>query len=151
MRWLKLSAAAGEGGRRWMRLDDGAARLVLAAGVAAGFAAAYNAPIAATLFVLEVVTGVVVLEAAVPVLVAAVIATVVTHELVGGAPLYGAHTFATPPPVELLAFAALGVLAAPVGVGFLRLLSRIERSWRALPMPVRPAVGGALCGGVLCF
>jgi CIC family chloride channel protein len=148
---IQFGAAAGEGARRWMHLDDAGARLVLAAGVGAGFASAYNAPIAATLFVLEVVTGVVVLEAAVPVLVAAVIATVVTREVVGGGPLYGPHAFATPGPVELLAFAALGVLAAPVGVGFLRVLSRVERYWRTLPMPVRPALGGAACGIVLCF
>src|SRR5262249_29441760 len=63
---IQFGAAAGEGARRWLHLDDAQARLVLAAGVAAGFASAYNAPIAATLFVLEVVTGVVVLEAAVP-------------------------------------------------------------------------------------
>ncbi|MEO8554435.1 MAG: chloride channel protein, partial [Kofleriaceae bacterium] len=58
---IQFGAAAGEGARRWLRLDDALAPLVLAAGVAAGFAGAYNAPIAATLFVLEVVTGVVVL------------------------------------------------------------------------------------------
>ncbi|MFT3694260.1 MAG: chloride channel protein [Kofleriaceae bacterium] len=147
---IQFGAAAGEGARRWMRLDDSQASMILAAGVAAGFAAAYNAPIAATLFVLEVVTGVVVLEAAVPVMVAAVIATVVVHIFVGGAPIYTTRTFTFVDPVELIAYALLGIACAPLGVFFLRLLSRIEPWWKLVPLPARPAIGGALCGVFLC-
>jgi len=146
---IQFGAAAGEGARRWLRLDDAAARLVLAAGVAAGFASAYNAPIAATLFVLEVVTGVVALEAMVPVLIASVIATMATRFAMGSEPLYGLRAF-TWQPLELFAFAGLGLVAAPVGVAFLRLLGYVEIFWRKLPMPIRPAIGGAVCGVFLC-
>ena len=145
---IQFGAAAGEAARRGFRLDDATARLVLAAGVAAGFASAYNAPIAAVLFVVEIVTGVLVLEAAVPMLLATVIATVVTRFAMGDAPIYGRHDFGAPP-IELLAFAGLGLVAAPVGVLFLRLLGRVETWWRVLPLPLRPAAGGALCGIVL--
>ena len=147
---IQFGAAAGEGARRWLGLDDAHAPLVLAAGVAAGFAAAYNAPIAATLFVLEIVTGVIVLEAAIPVMVAAVIATVVIHVTVGSAPIYTTRTFALVDPYELVGFAALGILCAPLGVGFLRWLSLTERWWSKLPLPARPAIGGALCGVIMC-
>ena len=147
---IQFGAAAGEGARRWLRLDDAAARYVLAAGVAAGFASAYNAPIAATLFVLEVVTGVVALEAMVPVIAAAALATVALRAWTGAAPLYGVHAIATPAPAELVAFALLGLVCAPLGVGFLRLIARAERWWRAVPQPWRPAAGGAVCGAFLC-
>jgi CIC family chloride channel protein len=93
---------------------------------------------------------VIVLEAAIPVMLAAVIATVVVHVVIGAAPIYTTRTFAFVDPVELFAYAALGAVCAPVGVGFLRLLSRTETWWRKLPMPMRPAVGGALCGVFLC-
>jgi chloride channel protein, CIC family len=146
---IQFGAAAGESARRALRLDDAQARLVLAAGVAAGFASAYNAPIAATLFVVEVVTGVVALEATVPVLIAAVLATVLVRLVTGPAPLYGFRGIAAPDPIELVAFAGLGLIAAPLGVGFLRLLSRAEKLWRHLPQPWRPAAGGALCGACL--
>ncbi len=147
---IQMGAASGEAARRVLKLDDASARVVLAAGVAAGFAAAYNAPIAAVLFVVEIVTGVLVLEAMVPVLIASVIATIVLHAYSGAAPLYGIRKFDTLGPVELVAFAALGLAVAPLGVGFLRLLGLAERGWRTLPLPWRPALGAAACGAILC-
>ena len=146
---IQFGAAAGEGARRAFALDNVTARIVLAAGVAAGFASAYNAPVAAVLFVVEIVTGVVVLEAIVPMLIAVVIATIATRYVVGGTPLYGVRSFGFGSPVELVAFAGLGLVAAPVGVGFLRLLGLVDRLWRKLPMPWRPALGGLACGAIL--
>jgi CIC family chloride channel protein len=147
---IQFGAAAGEGARRALGLDNITARIVLACGVAAGFASAYNAPIAAVLFVVEIVTGVVVLEAIVPMVVAVVIATIATRYVVGGAPLYGVRSFGFGAPVELFAFAVLGLVAAPAGVGFLRLLALVARGWQKLPMPWRPALGGLAGGAVLC-
>lgn len=146
---IQFGAAAGEGARRAFKLTDASAQVVLAAGVAAGFASAYNAPMAASLFVIEVVTGVVVLEAAVPILLASVIATVITQYAVGGAPLYGLRDFGRIAPIELLAFAALGLAAAPLAVMFLRMLALVERGWRRLPVPARSAAGGLVCGALL--
>lgn len=148
---IQFGAAGGEATRRVFRLDDITARIVLAAGVAAGFASAYNAPVAAVLFVVEIVTGVVVLEAIAPMLVAVVIATIATRYVIGGAPLYGVHLESLGSPVELIAFAGLGFAAAPVGVGFLRLLGAVDRAWRKLPMPWRPALGGLSCGAILAM
>jgi len=147
---IQFGAAAGEGARRVFGLDNITARIVLASGVAAGFASAYNAPVAAVLFVVEIVTGVVVLEAIVPVLVAVVIATIATRYIIGGTPLYGVRAFGFRSAAELLAFAGLGLLAAPVGVGFLRLLAFVERGWRRVAIPWRPALGGLVCGAILC-
>ncbi|HEX7836571.1 MAG TPA: chloride channel protein [Kofleriaceae bacterium] len=146
---IQFGAAAGEGARRVFALDNVTARIVLATGVAAGFASAYNAPVAGVLFVVEIVTGVVVLEAIVPMLVAVVIATIATRYVIGGAPLYGERAFQLGSPAELLAFAGLGLGAAPVGVGFLRLLGLADHAWRKLPMPWRPALGGLVCGAIL--
>jgi CIC family chloride channel protein len=147
---IQIGAASGEAARRGLRLDDATARIVLAAGVAAGFAAAYNAPIAAVLFVVEVVTGVAVLEAVVPVAITTVLATVFTRLALGEAPLYGIREFSSISMWELIAFAGVGLVAAPLGVAFLRLLSFVERGFRKLPMPARPALGGLLCGAMIC-
>jgi len=146
---IQFGAAAGEGARRVFGLDNVTARIVLATGVAAGFASAYNAPMAAVLFVVEIVTGVVVLEAIVPMLIAVVIATIATRYVVGGAPLYGTRAFGFGGPGELLAFAGLGLCSAPLGVGFLRVLGAVGGGWRKVPALWRPALGGLACGAIL--
>src|SRR4029079_7454014 len=135
---IQFGAAAGEGARRVFALDNVTARIVLAAGVAAGFASAYNAPCAAVLFVVEIVTGVVVLEAIVPMLIAVVIATIATRYVVGGTPLYGVRSFALGSPVQLVAFAGLGLAGAPGGGGVRAHVLGVRAGRRGVPAAPGP-------------
>jgi len=125
-------------------------RVLIAAGTAAGFAAAYNTPLAAVLFVFETMAGVAALELLLPVMAATGIATVVTRALVGGGPLYGQREFSGGAPIELLTFAVLGVLAACAALSFKALLAVGERMFdaSALPRPIRTAIGGAIVGAI---
>ena len=129
-------------------LPDSAGRSIIAAGVAAGFAAAYNTPLAAILFVLEIVTGVFVLEALLPVMIATIIATAATRALVGPGPIYGERAFAIDSPSELLAHAALGAIVGLGAIVFMRALAFGERLFEAsrVPQPWRAALGGAIVG-----
>lgn len=126
-------------------------RVLIAAGTAAGFAAAYNTPFAAVLFVLEVVVGVAALDTVVPVLVATVAATALTRAVVGEGPIYGARAFHLDSPWELVGFLGLGVFVAVGAQGFMRLLSLGEQLFRhpRLAMPWRPALGGFLAGSLV--
>jgi CIC family chloride channel protein len=126
-------------------------RILIAAGTAAGFASAYNTPFASVLFVLEIVTGVVVLDAILPALVATAIASALTRAIIGAGPIYGQRVFQLQSPFELVGFAGLGVVAAFGAQGFMRLLSVGEDLFRSgkLPLPWRPALGGAACGVML--
>jgi CIC family chloride channel protein len=147
---LQVGAASGSTVAARLRCDPKRGRALVAAGTAAGFAAAYNTPIAAVLFVLEIVTGVITLDVALPAVVATVIATSLTRFALGAGPLYGLRTFSLQSSLELVAYAALGLLAGLVGPAFIALLSAGNRAFRRLPVPVpaRGAIGGLIVGAL---
>jgi chloride channel protein, CIC family len=130
------------------RIDGSPSRALVAAGTAAGFAAAYNTPFAAVLFVVEIFTGVVALESLAVILVAVTVSTALVRATVGGGPIYGQRAFSIASPYELVAYAALGVLAALFAHAFMRLLAGAERLFQKLAtrQPWRAALGGLLVG-----
>ena len=131
-----------------MKLGPARVRALVAAGTAAGFAAAYDAPIAAVLFVLEVVTGLLALEVLLPVLAATAVSTYLTRLALGETPMYGLRTFRVVSAGELALYAVVGALAGLVGPVFMLALDRGETIARrlALPRPVLGALGGLLVG-----
>jgi CIC family chloride channel protein len=145
---IQFGGAIGQFVSRRLQLSSTHARRLIAAGAAAGFAAAYNTPFAAVLFVIEVVTGVIVLDAILPALIATTIATALTRASVGEGAIYGQRVFQLQAPLELIAFAGLGVIAALVAQAFMRLLSLGELAFRRsrIGMPWRSAIGGFLAG-----
>ncbi len=147
---IQFGGAAGSAIGERLALDDARRRVLIAAGTAAGFAAAYNTPLAAVAFVLEIVTGIVVVETVVPTLVATVIATALTRAVVGAGPIYGARQFVMRAPGELAAFAGVGIIAAVAAVAFTALVDLGERGFhRVLAPPYRQALGGLGAGLVI--
>jgi CIC family chloride channel protein len=145
---LQVGAAAGFRLADLTDLTPRRARALVAAGTAAGFAAAYNTPIAAVLFVVEVITGIVSLEVVLPIVVATAIATWMTRAALGPGPLYGARAFALLTGRELVTYAVLGVLAGAAAAGFMGALGVGARAFGRLraPAPLRGALGGLVVG-----
>ncbi|MBI3818227.1 MAG: chloride channel protein [Planctomycetes bacterium] len=148
---IQFGGSAGKYIGDFLRLHPYRARVLIASGTAAGFAAAYNTPFAAVLFVIEIVTGVVVLDAVVPILVATVLATALTRSIVGEGPIYGQRGFFLHSPAELAAFAGLGIVVSIGAQAFMRLLTFGEHlfSRSKLTLPWKPALGGLLAGAVI--
>ena len=130
------------------RIEGAAARALIAAGTAAGFAAAYNTPFAAVLFVLEIVMGFVAVEPLVMILIATAIATTLVRASVGGGPIYGERTYELVGQRALVAYAILGVASALIGQLFMRGLALGEKLFARtrIGQPWRAGLGGALVG-----
>lgn len=143
---IQFGAGIGDAAGRLGRLTAQQRQLAIAAGTSAGFAAAYGTPLAAILFVCEVVTISTAVRMVLPVAVAGVAAAI----LAGFGPLYGARSYGLGADIELAAFALLGVLAGLLGAGFMALLRASEHGFARLPIPApaRAAIGGALVGTI---
>ncbi|MHB1131534.1 MAG: chloride channel protein [Chloroflexota bacterium] len=145
---IQVGSALGSGIGQRLRLTEEELRITLAAGAAAGIAATFNTPLAGVFFALEVILvdfssrsfGLVVL--------ASVVASVVSRSALGGDPIFPVPSYSLVHPVELLLYFGLGILAAVVGLGFIFTLDRVEdlaARWAA-PGYVKPALGGLAVG-----
>ena len=96
-------------------------RAASAAGAAAGLAAAFNAPLAATTFVLEEIIGDLNSRLLGPMLLASVLGALVVHGIIGKQPSFTLATVEAPGWMGYLATPVVAALASVIGVYFQRL------------------------------
>lgn len=127
-------------------------RVLIGCGVAAGMAAAYNAPVGAAMFVMEIVHGNFALEIFGPVALAAVTSTMVSWGFFGSEPLYAVASEHAPPLLSLPLFALLGALVAGAGLLLRGAIETSERLFRRVPLPIWAKMGiGGLVVGLLAW
>lgn len=140
---------------RWTRLGSRPRSVLIGCGIAAGMATSYNAPIAGAIFVMEVVLGNFAMDVCAPIVVSAVLATIVREQLLGKSAVYSApaeavHELAW---TLILASVVLGVLCGIGGILFRAALTAGRRLFAALqlPVPVAMALGGLVVGALGIF
>jgi chloride channel protein, CIC family len=123
-------------------------RHLVACGAAAGIASAYNAPIAASFYVAEIVLGTVVVEALGPLILSAVVATFTAQLLHGGGPIYKSPGFVMHTQWELIPLSVVGVVTGFLAPVYLQFLRKVERLFSKItvPVPARIALGGLIVG-----
>ncbi len=135
---------------RWAFRDPARVQSMAPVGMAAGIAAAFNAPLSALTFVFEELLDNFSMKALGGMVVAVVVAAAVSRSLLGEDPVITAHmaeNYKTS--AWMLVALPLGVAAGLIGHAFVRSTLGL-RGWfqhrRWLPSWFRPATGGLACG-----
>jgi CIC family chloride channel protein len=146
----QIGSALGSTVGQLFRLSDERVRNLVACGAAGGIAATFNAPIAGSVFALEVILGQFRATYFGAVVISAVLADVIAHAFEGDMRAFAVPAYVLVSPWELFFYALLGLLAAGVAVGFTRLLYLSEDLWDKLRFPeyFKPVLGGVLLGVV---
>jgi len=142
---VQICATVASGIGRVFALSPSNQRRLIPVGAAAGIAAAFNAPIAAVTFVIEELVGALDTTVLSGVVVAAALAAVVEHSVLGEHPVFSVpHDYALTHPSSLLVYAMLGVGAGISAAAFTRGLLGL-RGWfsaaSAIPQFAKPAIG----------
>jgi CIC family chloride channel protein len=151
---VQMGGAAGDMVSRWLRSGARERHSLIAAGAGAGLAAAFNAPLAGVMFVLEELRRDFAPGALTAGFVASLTADVVARLLLGQSPVFRVANPPVPPLSSLPLFLVLGLLAGLLGVvfnrallGSLRLFERTVR-W---PLGLPAALVGLAIGAVGWF
>jgi CIC family chloride channel protein len=149
---VQIGSALGSTIGQRLRLPESRLRLMVACGAAGGISATFNAPIAGVFFGLEMILRDFATESFGIVVLSSVTADVIGRAAFGNQPFLPLPSFTISSGWDYLLYALLGVVAAFVGVAFIRVLYGMEDvfdRWWPGPMWLRPATGGLLLGGLL--
>ncbi len=145
---VQIGASVGSSLAQLFRLHTELRRMCVACGAAAGIAATFNAPIAGTMFAVEVILMDLEVVYLGHIVVAAVIGSVVSHVFWGDLPYIAVVAFHLIHYWEMIFYLVLGVASGLVSVLFIRLIYGTDTLFRSLSIPewVKPGIGGLLLG-----
>jgi len=148
----QVGASIGSAIAQLLRFSPSRTRTLLGCGAAAGLSAVFNAPIGGVMFAVEVILGDFSVRTFSPIVVAAVVGTVLSRSYLGNYPTFHVTKYSLVSNTELLFYFVLGVLAGLTAVLFIRtfytieeLLHKMENRFH-IPVWSMPAFGGLLCG-----
>lgn len=133
---------------QWAKLNEKQMRTLVGCGVAAGIAASFNAPIAGVLFALEVILADYAIATFTPIVMSAVIATVITRAELGNFPVFTIPEFRLVSSWEIPAYVGLGIFCGLLAVVTVKALP-IARQWfdrHVAKRSLRPAAAGLMLG-----
>ena len=145
---VQIGSAIGSALGQLVKAPAQITRTLVACGAAAGISATFNAPIAGVFFASEVILGDFAPRSFVTIVVASVSSAVIGRAYLGDKPSFDAAGFALVSPQELWLYALLGVAAAFLAAGFVKLLYFIEDRFEVLRLHsmLKAAIGFGLVG-----
>jgi CIC family chloride channel protein len=147
---VQIASALGSSIGQFLKVPASQLRVIVACGAAAGISATFNAPIAGALFAAEIVVGNFALAQLSPIVIASVVATVVSRFFLGNHPAFEVPVYELVSPFELIPYMSVGVAAGFVALVFMRTLYVTEDLFERIPIPeyTKAAIGGLLVGAI---
>ncbi|MCB6184807.1 ClcB-like voltage-gated chloride channel protein [Leeia sp. TBRC 13508] len=125
-------------------------RLLVACGAAAGITAAYNTPIAAALFVSEIILQTITFETLAPLVISAAVAQLISSSFIGEGAIYHFPALAQHLGISWYWYALIGMIAGVAAPILLKLLNITRQLFQKTPIPLWGKLGvGGLIVGVL--
>ncbi|MDR6669452.1 CIC family chloride channel protein [Rhizobium sp. 1399] len=123
-------------------------RVLVGCGAAGAIAAAFNAPLTGAFYAFELIIGTYTIVSLTPVVVAALVATLVARLLSGSDFIIDVGSFGAVQPADYVPAIALGAFCAGIGILIMQGVSFVEELARksAIALPFRPALGGLVVG-----
>ncbi|MFQ6069205.1 MAG: chloride channel protein [Candidatus Aminicenantales bacterium] len=145
---VQISASLASSIGQFFRIRERGMRTLVAAGAGAGIGATFNAPIAGALFAVEVILGEFAVYSFSPIIIASVIATLISRLLIGDFSAFTVPAYTLSSVWEIGPYILLGVVSGLVAILFIECLYFLEDKFDNLRIhPLfKPALGGLAVG-----
>ncbi len=123
-------------------------RVLVGCGAAGAIAAAFNAPLTGAFYAFELIIGTYTIVSLTPVVVSALVSTLVARLLAGSDFIIDVGDFGTVMPADYVPAILLGAFCAGIGILIMQGVAFIEELARrsSIALPFRPALGGIVVG-----
>jgi H+/Cl- antiporter ClcA len=134
-----------------LSLPNNSIRTMVGCGTAAAIAASFNTPLAGVIFALEVVMMEYTVASFIPVMLAAVSATTISHAIYGADPAFFVPAVELGSLLDLPTILVLGLVAGTASAVFIKLSKQITHHSKELPYIVRTTLAGIAVGFIAVF
>jgi CIC family chloride channel protein len=146
---IQIGSSLGSTIGQFFRVPSKRLKTLVGCGAAAGIAAAFNAPVAGALFAVEIILMDFAVAQFSPIVIASVMATVVSHTFEGNFAAFIVPKYQLASPYEIGFYFILGALSGLISYLFIKLLYLSEDYFDnklKIPEYLKPAIGGVCIG-----
>lgn len=147
---VQIGSAIGSTIGQVIKISADRMRILVGCGAAAGIAATFNAPIAGSMFALEIILGEFGVATFSPIIISSVTATAVSRHFLGDTPAFIVPAYELISAWEFPLYIGLGGLCAAVAALFIVMLYRFEDFFDGLKFPeyLKACLGGLIMGSM---